>query len=107
MIFIARDEELNMNLPLQSLYFYAGWMPFHKKFMTMIAKIQEKYSDMSFFAIDTDQFNNVCKRFSVSSIPTVLIFKNGKEVKRITGLILTSAFKSAFVDIYNGSKGGK
>jgi thioredoxin-like negative regulator of GroEL len=99
MLFITQEEEINMDLPLQSLYFYASWMPYHKKFLTMIGKIEEKHKDISFFAIDVDQFTSQCKRFSINSVPTVLILRGGKEVKRINGLVLTSAFKRAFADI--------
>lgn len=88
-----------MGLPLQALYFYSTWMPFHTKFLTMISKIEEKYKEISFLAVDVDEFKSQCIRFNIDSIPTVLIFKNGKEVKRIVGLTLTSAFKSAFADI--------
>lgn len=101
MLFITREEDLITNLPLEAIYFYASWMPYHHKFLTMIDKIKDKYKDIKFFAIDVDQFNNQCKRFSISSIPTVLILKDGKEIKRINGLVLTSAFKSAFADICN------
>lgn len=99
MIFITQEEELQIDLPLQSLYFYASWMPHHKKFLTMISKMEEKYKENSFYAIDVDQFRSQCKRFDVDVIPTVLILKEGKEVKRISGLVLTSAFKSAYADI--------
>lgn len=99
MMFITQEEELQIDLPLQALYFYASWMPFHNKFMTMISKIEEKHKDINFFAIDVDEFTNQCKRFTIDSIPTVLVLKEGKEVKRINGLVLTSAFKSAFADI--------
>jgi thioredoxin-like negative regulator of GroEL len=98
MIFITREEDLQIDLPLQSLYFYASWMPYHKKFLTMISKIEEKYK-IPFCAIDVDQFSNQCKRFSIDSVPSILILKEGKEVKRINGLVLTSAFKSAYADI--------
>ena len=90
-----------MDRPLQALYFYASWMPYHGKFLTMISKMEEKYKDISFFAVDVDAFKNQCTRFSVDSIPTVLVLKEGKEVKRINGLVLTSAFRSAFADICN------
>lgn len=99
MLFITREEELQIDKPLQALYFYANWMPYHNKFITMISKIEEKYKDISFSAIDVEEFKNQCKRFSIDSVPTVLILKEGKEVKRINGLVLTSAFKSAFADI--------
>lgn len=99
MLFITREEELQMDKPLQALYFYASWLPFHSKFLTMIGKMEDKHKDISFSAIDVDTFKNQCKRFSIDSIPTVIILKDGKEVKRITGLVLTSAFRSAFADI--------
>lgn len=97
-MFITREEDLQIDLPLQSLYFYASWMPYHKKFITMISKIEEKYK-IPFYAIDVDQFSNQCKRFSIDSVPSVLILKEGKEIKRIGGLVLTSAFKSTYADI--------
>ena len=49
--------------------------------------------------LDTDHFKGLCKRFTINQIPTVLIIKDGYEIKRITGLVLTSAFRSTFADI--------
>lgn len=99
MLFITREEEIQIDKPLLVLYFYASWMPYHKKFITMIGKMEEEYKELPFLAVDVDEFRNQCTRFSVDSIPTVLILKDGKEAKRINGLTLTSAFKSAFADI--------
>lgn len=99
MLFITQEEEIQMNTPVQALYFYASWMPFHSKFMRMIDKVEEKHKEISFSAIDVDQFGSQCKRFSIDSIPTVLILKNGKEIKRIGGLVLTSLFERTFADI--------
>lgn len=99
MIFISQEEELQINNDLQALYFYSKWLPFHKKMLTMIGKIEEKHDEIIFTAIDTDYFKSLCKRFNVESIPVIIIFKNGKEIKRINGLVMTSALKSAFVDI--------
>src|SRR5208282_6517351 len=100
MLFITKEEDLRVEPnTMQVLNFYSSWMPFHKKFMTMISKMEEKYKDMNFFAIDVDQFNSQCKRFTIDTIPTVLILQAGTEIKRMNGLILTSAFKSAFADI--------
>lgn len=100
MNFITQDDDIKVDNGIQALYFYASWMPYHNKFLTMISKIEKKYNTV-FYGIDVDQFKNQCKRFNISSIPTVLIYKNENIVKKITGLVLTSAFNSAFVDIYN------
>lgn len=88
-----------MNIPVQALYFYAPWMPFHHRFMKLIDNVEGKHKELHFFAIDVDQFDSQCKRFSIDSVPTVLILKNGKEVDRIGGLVLTAPFERAFADI--------
>ena len=100
MNYITSEDEIKINAGIQAIYFYASWMPYHNKFLNMISKIEDKYKDIKFIAIDTDNFKNQCKRYSIESIPAVLVFKDGKEIKRIIGLVMTSAFKSVFVDIY-------
>jgi thioredoxin-like negative regulator of GroEL len=101
MLFLTQELDFNVNTKITSLYFYASWMPYHKKMLTMINKMELKYKDITFFAIDVDHFKGLCKRFKVTSIPEVIILLDGNEVKRINGMVLTSAFKSAFGDIYD------
>jgi thioredoxin-like negative regulator of GroEL len=98
MIFLTQEKDIIIT-GLQSLYFYSSWMPHHKKMMSMLSKMEEKYKDMGFFAVDVDFFKVFCKRFNVTSIPTIIILNNGKELRRINGLILTSALRKAFADI--------
>lgn len=103
MIFLSKEDEIVLSGP-KSLYFYASWMPYHKRMLSMIGKMEQKYKDLGFFAIDTDYFKPLCKRFNIISIPTIAILKDGKELKRVEGLVLTSALKVAFADICD-SKG--
>lgn len=101
MLTLVNELDLNINSGLFSLYFYSNWLPYNKKMLVMIDKIEKKFNSVNFIAIDVDAFNGLCKRYNVDSIPTVIVFKDGKEIKRINGLVMTSAFKSAFVDICN------
>jgi len=101
MLFITHENELNSKNKIQPLYFYSSWMPYHKKMLIMIDKIEQKYKSINFLSIDVDGFKGLCKRFNIESIPTIIIMDNGKEIKRIEGLVMTSAFKSVFVDICN------
>src|ERR1022692_446554 len=105
MLFATQEEDIDINLSLQALYFYASWEPTHKKFLTMFEKIEAKYKT-SLIAIDIDYFKNQCKRFLITSVPTVLILSDGIEIKRINGFISTSDFIRIFTDIYkdNGEK---
>jgi len=98
MIFITREEDLDLSFEKNALYFFGRWMPYHKKMLIMLDKMQEKYTDVIFYAIDVDMFKNMCKRFSVDSVPTVLII-NGDKRKRIIGTILINPIRAAFADI--------
>lgn len=105
MLFLAQEEELKLEPKIQALYFYAPWLGHHhKKMMVMIGKIEEKYRAVEFIGIDVDPFKGLCKRFNIESVPTVVILKDGAELKRINGVVLTSAFRSIFADICNSSK---
>lgn len=100
MIFLTEEKELDMHNKYACLYFYASWMPFNNKMLKMISKMEEKYKEVIFYAIDIDYFKNFCKRFEVDSIPTIIIFNDSKECKRVNGVILTSVIKKIFVDIF-------
>lgn len=100
MLYISQESDIQL-ANIQGLYFYATWMPFHKKMQVMISKIEEKYPQVTFLGIDVDMFKTTCKRFNIDCVPTVLVMRDGQEKKRITGVVMTSAFKSAFVDICN------
>ena len=98
MDFIIEDSDLKLGQNISAVYFYASWMPFHKKMVKMINKIEEERK-ITFLAIDANYFKSLCKRYKIESVPTIVIFNNGKEVKRVVGLILTSALRSIFIDI--------
>jgi thioredoxin-like negative regulator of GroEL len=93
MLFITNENELQLSLPQQALYFYLPWEPFHHKYLVMISQFEH----LPFFAIDLDAFPKQVKRFSIRSIPSILLLKGGKETARLEGKITASAFQSIFV----------
>ncbi len=98
MIFITREDEIQLS-NWQSIYFYSSWMPFHQKMMLMLSLVEKKHPNITFFAIDVDDFRNQCKRFNIETVPTITIMQEGKEVKRITGMVTTKVFTDIFADI--------
>lgn len=101
MIFITDETEFKIN-GITALYFYADWLHFHKKMKIMINKIETEKQGIKFYAIDIDNFKNFVVRFKIDSIPTVIVFnETGKELKRIVGMTMTSAFRGIFNDIYS------
>jgi thiol-disulfide isomerase/thioredoxin len=98
MIFITQEDEIRLG-KTQCIYFYASWMPFHQKMSLMLSLIEAKRKDIDFFAIDVDEFKNQCKRFNIETIPTIIVLKEGKEVKRLAGVVNTKVFIDIFADI--------
>ncbi len=66
------------------------WAPWCRPCL-MVAPILDELSDeydgkISFVKVDVDQNPKTAARYSIMSIPTLLIFKNGKPVSQIVGL---------------------
>jgi thioredoxin-like negative regulator of GroEL len=99
MLFLTEESEYNAELSMQALYFYSSWMPFKAKMQLMIERVEEKHKNIAFFAIDVDYFKGLCRRFEVTSIPTVVVFIEGEVVKKLNGLIISKLFEVIFDDI--------
>ena len=64
-------------------YFTADWCGPCKKVRPIVQElIQEGYS---FQIIDVDIEKELAEKFEISSVPTFILFKNEKSVKRISG----------------------
>lgn len=102
MLFIADETELKFDWqqsPVQGIYFYQSFMPFHAKMVHVISQLERKYKNTYFYALDAEQFKGSCIRFSIVSVPTVVILKIGKEVVRVENSVKTEDFTNVFADI--------
>ena len=79
----------------QVLYFSAEWCGPCKMIKPMMQQLQ---SQISITFIDADASPETCKTWSVRSIPTVLVIKNGVEIGRQVG---TSITKDSVINMYN------
>ncbi|MBE8595192.1 thioredoxin [Xenorhabdus sp. BG5] len=48
----------------------------------------------TFGEVDIDDFQNIAVKYSIRSIPTTLVYKNGKPVDSLIGVVSLSQFKS-------------
>lgn len=56
----------------------------------MLAPILEEFSENSNIkvcSVDVDQNENLARNYGIMSIPCLILFENGKEIKRNVGLI--------------------
>ncbi len=67
--------------------FYADWCGPCRMLTPVVEELaQEMTGKMTVAKVDTDQSVNVAAKFEVTSIPTLILFKDGQIVKRVVGL---------------------
>lgn len=66
--------------------FYATWCGPCKMFGPIFEEVS-KSSDINFIKLDVDKSSDIAREYGVMSIPTVILFREGKEVKRYTGFM--------------------
>ena len=67
------------------LDFYAEWCGPCKMLSPIISEIADERHDVTVGKINVDEESSLAREFNIYSIPTLVVLKNGKEVKRATG----------------------
>lgn len=71
--------------------FYATWCGPCKMFAPIFEEVSSEI-DMNFIKLDTDEHSDIARGYGVMSIPTIILFENGNEVKRHTGFMSKEEF---------------
>ncbi|MBL7150473.1 thioredoxin [Candidatus Microgenomates bacterium] len=67
--------------------FYSSWCPPCKMLAPIIEELaKELKGEIKVGKLNIDQAREIAGKYGVMSIPTLILFKNGKEEKRIVGL---------------------
>jgi thioredoxin 1 len=67
--------------------FYAVWCGPCKKMDPILEKIDLDFAKLSLFKIDAEKNVSITENYEIEEIPTLILFKNGKQIWRNTGLI--------------------
>jgi thioredoxin len=66
--------------------FFATWCgPCKALSPTLETVSTELTGKVDFYKVDIDKAENAAAQFGISAVPTVILFKNGREVERFTG----------------------
>jgi len=67
--------------------FWAEWCGPCRKLAPVIDEISEEYNGkVKFFKIKADENLKTAQKYSISGVPSILIFKNGAPVERIVNM---------------------
>ncbi len=82
------------------LDFSADWCPPCKMLHPVIEKISTDYSGkIKVYEINTDQSPTLARRFNITSVPTIIFFRNGGVVKQVVGFREYDALKEMIESI--------
>ena len=81
------NQEVIKNSRPVSVDFFAEWCGPCKMQAPIIDELTKEYENkVRVFKLDVDKNQQTAQDYQVMSIPTIVLFKNGKEIERLMGL---------------------
>ncbi len=68
------------------LDFYAPWCGPCKRLRPTLETYAKSRPEITFIAVNTDEWTDLSERYDVTSLPTLVVLKNGKRVDRVEGI---------------------
>ena len=78
------NQEISKGKVLVDLW--APWCGPCRVISPIIEELSNEMKDIKFYKLDVDKSPDIASQYDVMGIPTLILFKDGKEVKRIVGL---------------------
>lgn len=80
--------------------FYADWCPPCQALHPIFESLAQKYeTKVNFSRLNIGEVEGIANQYNVNTVPTIIFFKEGKEIKRITGLVSQKELEKNIEDL--------
>ena len=91
------DENVLASPVLTIVDFWAPWCPPCRAISASLSELAAEYAGrMRVAKLNTDEHQRWMSKFGIMAIPTMIVFKGGREVKRIQGAVPKRILQEAF-----------
>lgn len=70
---------------LKAVQYYATWCGPCKMLKPVLDTLSNELTDVDFYRLDIDKFRPQAVESNIRSVPTIVLYKDGKEVDRVSG----------------------
>lgn len=94
------NKEVLENTGLTIVDFWADWCGPCKMFGPIFENVSNEYNNIKFCKLNIDEdLEDTSRKLGIMSIPTIILFKDGKEIKRNIGFLDEDGLKEFLEEI--------
>ena len=85
---ILNEEEFNSAIEKDKVLvdFFATWCGPCRMLTPILEQVSEEVKNCKIFKVDVDESPNIARRFGIMSVPTLILFEDGEEKDRVSGV---------------------
>lgn len=89
MIYLENEKDFNEEIKKEIVLvdFYATWCGPCRLLEPVIETFAKEHEDVHVVKVDVDKFPNISREYTIMSIPTLLVFKDGKLANKHIGYL--------------------
>src|SRR3989338_5196887 len=81
--------------------YWAPWCGPCRAMAPIFEELSKEFKKVKFTKLNVDENQEIASKLGIQGIPTLILFKEGKEIKRRTGLLSKSALKELLEDNFS------